>query len=171
MTTKPLKISKSWKQIMKSRILPKNERNTLRIVSWGCFVHFFGRIKDIIICFRDLLTFRRQGLRRLRLLFTYMLFSVLKWKKILEDSLDSIPSPSSSVKIQITGRKVGLRFKVKKLLGVVKTNSFVQILLTTHSLAKKIKCSGFLEGDGIKSKLPFKIFSTLHSYCNCVCYK
>ena len=37
-----LKVSKSQKQILKSRILPKN---------------VFERIKDIIICFRDLLTF------------------------------------------------------------------------------------------------------------------
>ena len=29
-----LKVSTSRKQIMKSRILPKNERNPLRIVSW-----------------------------------------------------------------------------------------------------------------------------------------
>ena len=40
-----------------------------------------------------------------------------KVKKILEDSLDSIPSPS--VKIQIMGGKVGMRCKGKTLLGVV----------------------------------------------------
>ena len=44
-----LKVSKSQKQIMKSGILQKNERNSLRIVSWVSSVHFFGRIKDIII--------------------------------------------------------------------------------------------------------------------------
>ena len=38
-----LKVSKSRKQIMKSRILPKNERITLRIVSWVCFVRFLPK--------------------------------------------------------------------------------------------------------------------------------
>ena len=36
-----------------------------------------------------------------------------KVEKILKGSLDSIPSPSPSVKIQITGRKVYLRCKGK----------------------------------------------------------
>ena len=35
-----LKVSKSRKQIMVSLILPKNERNSLRILSWVCFVRF-----------------------------------------------------------------------------------------------------------------------------------
>ena len=42
-----------------------------------------------------------------------------KVENILKGSLDSIPSPSSSVKIQIMGGKVCLRFKVKTLLGIV----------------------------------------------------
>ena len=41
-------------------------------------------------------------------------------EKILKGSLNSIPSPSPSVKIQIMGGKVGLRCKGKTLLGVVK---------------------------------------------------
>ena len=52
-----LKVSKSRKQIMASWILPKNER-------WGIFLNikmpqcsFFGRIKDNIFFFRNLLTF------------------------------------------------------------------------------------------------------------------
>ena len=40
-------------------------------------------------------------------------------EKIFKGSLDSIPSPSSTVKIQIMGGKVCLRFKGKRLLGVV----------------------------------------------------
>ena len=40
-----------------------------------------------------------------------------KVEKILNGSLDSIPSPS--VKIQIMGRKVCLRWKGKTLLGIV----------------------------------------------------
>ena len=44
-----LKVSKSQKQIIKSWILPKNEGKT---------------IKDIIICFRDLLTFKKEEKRK-----------------------------------------------------------------------------------------------------------
>ena len=44
---------------------------------------------------------------------------VYKVENILKGSLDLIPSPSPSVKIQITGRKVCLRCKGKTLLGVV----------------------------------------------------
>ena len=35
-----LKVSKSQKQIMKARILPKNEQNLLRILSWVNFIGF-----------------------------------------------------------------------------------------------------------------------------------
>ena len=44
---------------------------------------------------------------------------IVKVEKILKGSLDSIPSPSPSMKIQITGGKVCLRCKGKTLLGVV----------------------------------------------------
>jgi len=44
-----------------------------------------------------------------------------KVEKILKGSLDSIPSPSSSLKIQIMGGKVCLMCKGKPLLGVVNT--------------------------------------------------
>ena len=53
---------------------------------------------------------------------------VHKVEKILKGSLDSIPSPSTSVKIQNMGGKVCLRCKGKKLLG------FVNKLLKTKSL-------------------------------------
>ena len=43
----------------------------------------------------------------------------IKLEKTLKGSLDSIQSPSPSVKIQIMGRKVGLRCKGKTLLGIV----------------------------------------------------
>ena len=59
-----LKVKKSWKQSMVSSILPKTNKNHYpehfshiempRIVS---LVHFFGKIEDTIICFRDFLTF------------------------------------------------------------------------------------------------------------------
>jgi hypothetical protein len=51
-----------------------------------------------------------------------------KVEKILKGNLDSIPSPSPTVKIQIMGGKVCLRCKGKTLLGVGKK------LLTTKSL-------------------------------------
>ena len=50
-----------------------------------------------------------------------------KVEKILKGSLDSIPSPSPLVKVQIMGRKVCLKRKCKILLGVNK-------LLKTKSL-------------------------------------
>jgi hypothetical protein len=40
-------------------------------------------------------------------------------EKILKGSLDSIPSPSTLVKIQIMGGKVCLRCKGKTMLGIV----------------------------------------------------
>ena len=53
----------------------------------------------------------------------------IKVEKILKGSLDSIPSPSPSVKIQIMGGKVCLWWKGKTLVGVVnkllRTKSFL----------------------------------------------
>ena len=52
-------------------------------------------------------------------------------EKILKGSLDSIPSPSASVRIQIMGGKVCLRYEGRTLLGVVnkvlKKKRFVDI--------------------------------------------
>ena len=36
----PVKVNKSRKQILVSLILPKNERNSIRLLSWVCFVRF-----------------------------------------------------------------------------------------------------------------------------------
>ena len=91
------------------------------------------------------------------------------WGKVKEIySLDSIPSPSPSVKIQIIGGKVGLKCKGKTWLAIVNIFFCTKSLLTTPSWPpknknKKFKCSQLLEGDGIESRLPFKIFSTLFS--------
>ena len=49
-------------------------------------------------------------------LFSTLIFKV---ENILKGSLDSIPSPSPSVKIQIVGGKVCLMCKGKTLLGIV----------------------------------------------------
>ena len=75
-----------------------------------------------------------------------------------KDSLDSIPSPSPSMTIQIMDRKVGLRWDVKaKDCWAYKKVCWQQ----PATFGKKIKCSRLLEGDGMESRLPFKIFSTL----------
>ena len=58
---------------------------------------------------------------------------VSKVEKILKGSLDSIPSPSPSVKIQIMARKVCLRCKGKTLLSVVNKLLKTKSLLTSPS--------------------------------------
>ena len=53
-----LKVRQSRQQIMVCSNLPKNERNALKICTiLSAFRSFFGRIKETINCFRDLLTF------------------------------------------------------------------------------------------------------------------
>ena len=67
-----------------------------------------------------------QTLRKVRFFFYFF-----KVEMILKGSLDSIPSHSPSVKIQIRIGKMCLRCKGKTLLGIVnkllKTNKFVDI--------------------------------------------
>ena len=59
--------------------------------------------------------------------------SLRKVEMILKDSLDSIPSTSPSVKIQIMGGKVCLRCKGKTLLGIVNKLLKIKRLLTMSS--------------------------------------
>ena len=54
-----------------------------------------------------------------------------KVENILKGSLDSIPSPSPSVKIQIMAKKFSLRCKGKPLLGIVNKPFCKLSLLTT----------------------------------------
>ena len=56
-----------------------------------------------------------------------------KVEKILKGSLDSISSPSPSVKLQIMGWKVCFRCKGKTLLGIVNKLLVTKSLLTTPS--------------------------------------
>jgi hypothetical protein len=58
---------------------------------------------------------------------------VFKVEKIFKGSLDSILSPSPSVKIQIMGMKNCLRCKGKTLLGVVNKLLKTKSLLTSPS--------------------------------------
>ena len=100
-------------------------------------------------------------------LFTILFLQFLisnKVENILKGSLDLIPSPS--VKIDIMGGKVCFRCKGKTLLGDV--NIFFSKHLSPSSiLPLHLKqtflptISIFTKSDGIKSRLPFKIFSTL----------
>ena len=60
-------------------------------------------------------------------------FLVVKVENILKGSMDSIPSPSPSVNIQIMGGKVCLNCKGKILLGVVNKLLKTKSLLTTPS--------------------------------------
>ena len=86
-----------------------------------------------------------------------------KVENMLNGSLDSIPSPSPSVKIQIMGRKVCLKCKDKTLLGVVNKPLKTKKLLTSPSniLPYYLKDNFLLiiwiftegEGDGIESRL------------------
>ena len=57
----------------------------------------------------------------------------IKVENILKGSLDSIPSPSPSVEIQIMGGKVCLRCKGKALLGIVNKLLKTKSLLTSPS--------------------------------------
>jgi hypothetical protein len=56
-----------------------------------------------------------------------------KEEQILKGSLDSTPSPSPSVKIQIMGGKVSLRCKGKTLLGSVNKLLKIKKMLTSPS--------------------------------------
>ena len=58
---------------------------------------------------------------------------IIKVEKILKGSLDSIPSPWSSVKIQIMSGKVGFRCEGKTLLGIINKLLKVKSFLTMPS--------------------------------------
>ena len=80
-----------------------------------------------------------------------------KVEKTLKGSLDSIPSPSPLVKIQIMGGKVCLRCKNKTLLGVVnkllktKNQYCFSLLPQVNFPANNLNTEG--EGDGCEFRL------------------
>ena len=98
-----------------------------------------------------------------------------KVEKILKGSLDSILSPSPSVKIQIMGSKICLRCKGETLLGVVNKLLKTKILLTTTSNVSPLHLKQifqpiiwiFTEGERIQSRLSSYIFSTLKVPLHC----
>ena len=104
--------------------------------------------------------------------------SYVKVEKILKGSLDLIPSPSPLVKIQIMWGSC----KGKTLLGVVNKLFVFKSMLTTPSNVSSLHLKQIFppiiwiftkgEGDGIESRLPLKIFSTLTSApSNCVTWR
>ena len=97
-------------------------------------------------------------------LWTVSTFWLINCKvKRKEDSLDSIPSPSTSVKIQIMGGKLCLRCWGKTLLGIVnKVSAFKSLLITPSNVLLLHPKQTFtpmiwifteVEGDGIESRL------------------
>ena len=104
---------------------------------------------------------------------------IVKIEKILKGCLDLIPSPSPFVKIQIMGGKLWLRCKDKTLLGVVNKLFVFKSLLTTPRNVLPLRLNLTFppliwiftkgEGDGIESRLPFKIFSTLSTALWVIC--
>ena len=93
-----------------------------------------------------------------------------KVEKIEEDSLDLIPSPPPSVKIQIIDRKVYLRQDIawwcqqklcfQKIVDNAQHGFLPLHLKQTFPPIIWIFTEG--ESDRIESRLPSKIFSTLH---------
>ena len=82
--------------------------------------------------------FKHGILKRLQQFLNYRMFSAYirkVFKKIERGSLDLIPSPIPSVKIQIMGRKICLRCKSKTLLGVVNKLFIFKSVLTSPSNA------------------------------------
>ena len=75
----------------------------------------------------------RHGKTLLPYGLTWLPYLAGKVEKIFKGSLDSISSPSLSMKIQIMGGKICLWCKGKTLLGVVNKLFVFQSLLTTHS--------------------------------------
>ena len=62
-----LKVSKSRKEVMKSRILTKKWTKLTQDSTLSVFCSFFGRIRGTIICFWNLLTFRWWNIFRARI--------------------------------------------------------------------------------------------------------
>ena len=91
--------------------------------------------------------------------FQYENKEVVTWvtdkiENVLKGRLYSIPTSSTSVKIQIMGKKICLRCKGKTLLGVVNKLLKVKIFcpITSNKLSRFwIFTEG--EGDGIESRL------------------
>ena len=84
-----------------------------------------------------------------------------KVEKILKGSLDSISSPSLSVKIQIMGGKVCLRCKEQNIAGrckqTLENKKFVDITRQYFALLPQVNFPShnlnLTEGDGIESRL------------------
>ena len=96
----------------------------------------------------------------------------IKVENILKGSLDSIPSPSHSVKIQIIAGKFNWGNKAKHC-WVMSTNCWKQTpgnglpLYLKQTFPPTIWIFTECEGDGIEYRLPFKNISTLKDCSLC----
>ena len=104
---------------------------------WSFNLNFFSNSWN---CFKNLLfehfkTFFQKFSYHYRLKCQKNISGKIKCKveKILKGSLDSIQSPSTLVKMQIMGGKVGLRSKGKTLLWIVNKLFVFKSLLTMPS--------------------------------------
>ena len=122
------------------------KKSSLKIKVTKNFSHYC----TIFIVSRSRLILLLTGISPVNTIKYFLTGLDIKYEKILRGSLDSIPSPS--VKIQIMGRKVGLRCKSKKLLGFVNKLFRLKSLLTRPSnvLPKKIKTKNSNVHDSLK---------------------
>ena len=74
----------------------------------------------------------RVGIAILQEFRSKMYMTSVKVEKTLKGSLDLIPLPLPSVKIQIMGRKVCFRCKGKTMLGIVNKLLKSKCLVTSH---------------------------------------
>ena len=98
-------------------------------------------------------------------------YFLIKVEKILKGTLDSILSPSPSVKIQIMGGKICFRCKGETLMGVVNKLLKTKSLLTSPSNVLPLHLKQTFppiiwiftggEGDEMESRVPFKVFSNI----------
>ena len=111
-------------------------------------------MKEDSLCFMSILT---------NILLIWLNLFLAKVDNISKCSLDSIPSPLPSVRIQIMGGKVFLRCKSKTLLGIVnkhlKTKCLLNITKQYFASLPEVKFPPIIwiftegEGDRIKSGL------------------
>ena len=102
--------------ILKSRILV----TPILVVTVNAALHFGINFAKMFFLIMYIVSFSWWKVNQTYITTRYIIHSLLfKVENILKGSLDSIPSPTPSVEIQIMVGKVFLKCKVKTLLGVV----------------------------------------------------
>ena len=90
--------------------------------------------------------------------------SISKVENISKGSLDSIPSPSPSAKIQNMGGKVCLRWKGKTLLGIVDKLFIFKCLLTTPSNVLPLHLKNILSCPWLELSMKVKVMGSNLGY-------